>query len=102
MGKVASNYWDEYFTEKPDEGMLDFVRSTEGFLSSTGATPSGTPLIMLDARLVPECALGYQIMVKCLLAEDLKTETWSWFVPKGAYDYEFLEQIAAEHAGKIH
>lgn len=92
--------YEDYFDENIDQGLLDYVRHAEGFFSETLATPSGTPIIPVDARLVPENMFGASIIVKYVLASDYSRVGYAFFIPKGS-DPE-LEALHQKHTGGLH
>jgi len=84
--------YDKYFDENIDHGLLNYVKATEGFFCETMATPSGTAVIPVDARLVPANVFGEKILVKYAFADNHDEFGYAFFVKKGSNP-----ELEAEH-----
>lgn len=95
------NYWDEYFTDMPDEEMIKYVMSQldsgNGYLDDTFITPSNTPVIIVDARLVPPCASGHSIIAKYKWGKEWDRIGYGWLITKESDSFIDMQNIAARH-----
>ena len=88
--------YEEYFTGETDQGLLDYVKRADGYLSATLAEPSGMLVCMVDARLVPPNRFGYKIIVKCI--NEQNEISYAFFVERDNQDYVEFEKIAAKYS----